>query len=60
MAPLKVFMDAGKHAAEKEGMSVKALTEIQLVEKAIAYLGLDELTPFHINEKVLEYKLASQ
>ncbi|MEL7117864.1 MAG: glutamate formimidoyltransferase [Bacteroidota bacterium] len=51
MAPLEVFLKAGKFYEQKE------LSEEELVKSAIQNLGLSQLTPFNPHEKVIEYKL---
>lgn len=52
LAPLEVFLKAGRFYADN-----KSLSEKELVELAIKKLGLDYLAPFEPNKKILEYMI---
>lgn len=56
MLPEKVLIDAGRYFSEKEYQSELYTTE-QLIKLAITTLGLSEIKPFTINERVIEYAL---
>jgi len=57
LAPLKVYIDAGKYFLKKQQRSV-GLPESELIKIAVKSMGLDDLAPFHPGEKIIEYKLA--
>ncbi len=56
LVPLKCLTDAGKYFLEKQQRS-SGVSESELVRIAIKSLGLDELSPFDPNKKVIEYLL---
>lgn len=56
LAPLKVFTDAGKYFLEKQKRSV-GVSESELIKIAVKSMGLDDLKPFHPEEKIVEYVL---
>lgn len=56
LVPLQCLLDAGRHFLEKQQRSV-GVSEAELVKIAVRSLGLDELTPFHPEERVIEYLL---
>lgn len=56
LVPLKCLVDAGRHFLEKQQRSV-GVSEAELVRIAIRSLGLDELSPFRPEERVIEYLL---
>lgn len=58
MIPLSEMLSAGRHYLMKQQRSV-GIPDRELVKIAIKSLGLDELTPFDPDEKILEYKLAT-
>lgn len=57
LVPLKVMIDAGKHFLKKQRRSV-GVSESEMIKIAIKSLGLDELTPFDPQKKIIEYQLA--
>jgi glutamate formiminotransferase/formiminotetrahydrofolate cyclodeaminase len=57
LIPLQAMLDAGKYFLEKQQRSV-GVSEAELIKIAIKSLGLEELTPFDPNERIIEYKLA--
>ncbi len=54
--PLKCLLDAGKYFLEKQQRST-GVPEKELVRIAIKSLGLEELSPFKPEERVIEYLL---
>ncbi len=56
LVPLKAITDAGKFFLEKQNRS-SGVSEKELVRIAIKSLGLDELSPFNPNERIIEYLL---
>ena len=59
LIPLKAMTDAGKYFLMKQQRSV-GVSEKELIKIAIKSLGLDELTPFKPEERIIEYMLANQ
>lgn len=57
MVPLQVFLDAGRHFAEKKGLSINQLEESELIDLAVRELGLDFRGPFDARERIIEYCL---
>ncbi|MBN1339997.1 MAG: glutamate formimidoyltransferase [Bacteroidales bacterium] len=54
--PLKAMLDAGKHYLRKQQRSL-GLPEREIIRIAVKSLGLDELTPFDPDKKIIEYIL---
>lgn len=57
MAPLSVFLNAGKYYANKKDPNRKDCSERELIAIAIESLGLNDLRFFDPNEKIIEYKM---
>ncbi len=57
LIPLDAMLQAGKHYLKKQNLSLGA-TERMIVETAIQSLGLNEITPFDPDEKIIEYRIA--
>lgn len=57
MAPLQVFLDAGRYYLEQQDRSV-GISENELIKIAVKSMGLDELSPFEPRKKIIEYSLA--
>lgn len=58
LIPLKAMTDAGKYFLKKQKRSV-GVSEKELIKIAVKSLGLDELTPFKPEERIIEYVLAN-
>lgn len=58
MAPLQVFLDAGRYYLEQQERSV-GVSESELIKIAVKSMGLDELSPFDPNKKIIEYSLSN-
>ena len=56
LIPLKSLLDAGKYFLKKQERSI-GVSEKELVKIAVKSLGLDELSPFKPEEKIIEYLL---
>lgn len=54
LIPLKAMIDAGKYFLRKQQRSV-GVSENELIKIAVKSLGLDDLKPFHPEEKIIEY-----
>jgi glutamate formiminotransferase / formiminotetrahydrofolate cyclodeaminase len=57
MVPLKAMTDAGKYYLAKQNKSKGASTH-ELVRLAIQSMGLDEISPFIPDERIIEFRLA--
>lgn len=56
LIPLKSMLDAGKYFLSRQQRST-GVSEEELIRIAIKSLGLDELTPFDPEKKIIEYLL---
>ncbi len=56
LIPLKAMLDAGKYFLQKQRRSV-GVSEKELIKIAVRSLGLDELSPFNPEERIIEYML---
>jgi len=56
LVPLNAMLDAGKYFLRKQNRSV-GVAESELVKIAVKSLGLDDLTSFDPNERIIEYKM---
>lgn len=56
LVPLKAMTDAGKYYLEKQERS-SGVSDKELIQIAVKSLGLDELTPFVSEKKIIEYCL---
>ncbi|MGZ3767025.1 MAG: glutamate formimidoyltransferase [Mucilaginibacter sp.] len=56
LIPLKSMLDAGKYFLDKQQRST-GVSEKELVRIAIKSMGLDELSPFKPEERIIEYLL---
>ncbi len=56
LVPKKVLIDAGKYFLKKQARST-GIHESEIMKIAIKTLGLDELSPFKPEERVIEYML---
>jgi glutamate formiminotransferase / formiminotetrahydrofolate cyclodeaminase len=59
LIPLKAMLDAGKYFLQKQKRST-GVSEKELLKIAIKSLGLDELTPFKPEERIIEYMLVDK
>lgn len=56
LVPLKVMLDTGKYFLRKQRRSV-GISEKEIINIAVKSLGLDELSPFDPQQKIIEYQL---
>lgn len=56
LIPLKSILDAGKHFLKKQERSA-GVSEKELIEIAVKSLGLDAISPFDPNKKIIEYRI---
>ncbi|MFT5512494.1 MAG: glutamate formiminotransferase/formiminotetrahydrofolate cyclodeaminase [Bacteroidia bacterium] len=56
LVPLKAMLDAGKHYLIKQGRSI-GISEREIIHIAVKTLGLDELSSFDPDKKIVEYAL---
>lgn len=59
LIPLQAMLDAGKYFLRKQERST-GVSEKELLKIAIKSMGLDDLKPFHPNEKIIEYMIEDQ
>jgi glutamate formiminotransferase/formiminotetrahydrofolate cyclodeaminase len=59
LVPLQVMLDAGKHYLKKQDIS-QGGSDAELIHIAVKSMGLDELTPFDPQLKIIEYLLEDQ
>ncbi|MEY2439330.1 MAG: glutamate formiminotransferase / 5-formyltetrahydrofolate cyclo-ligase [Verrucomicrobiota bacterium] len=58
MVPKRCLLDAGRYFLRKQKWSEGAAEE-ELIEIAVRSMGLSELKPFDVKEKVIEFKIES-
>lgn len=56
MIPLEPMLEAGRHFLRKQRRSL-GVSERELIRLAVVSMGLDELAPFHSDERIIEYRL---
>ncbi|MDK9699815.1 MAG: glutamate formimidoyltransferase [bacterium] len=54
LVPQDALVLAGKHALEKNGGTWEGKSSDELLHAGVEYLGLNDLYPFDVNEKVIE------
>jgi len=59
LIPLKAMLDAGKYFLKKQKRST-GVSEKELIRIAILSMGLDELSPFKPEDRIIEYMLHDQ
>jgi glutamate formiminotransferase/formiminotetrahydrofolate cyclodeaminase len=59
LVPLKVLLDTGKYFLKKQERSI-GVSEAELIKIAVKTLGLDELSPFDPQKKIIEYQLRDE
>ncbi len=59
LVPKQALLDVGRHFMSKQGMSL-GVPEREILEAAVLSLGLDEVAPFVLEEKVIEYRVAKE
>ncbi len=56
LMPLSAVLDAGRYFLRKQHRSL-GVSDAELIKIAIKSMGLDELTPFNPEEKIIEYAI---
>ena len=56
LVPLQVMLDAGRYFLQLQGRST-GIAERDILHIAVKSLGLDELGPFDVDQKIIEYQL---
>jgi glutamate formiminotransferase/formiminotetrahydrofolate cyclodeaminase len=56
LIPLKSLLDAGRYFLRKQQRSI-GVSEKELIKIAVKSMGLDELSPFKPEERIIEYQL---
>ncbi len=56
LVPLAVLLDAGRHYLAKQGRSL-GVSDAELIKIAVRTMGLDELSPFDPQKRVIEYAI---
>ena len=56
LVPLNVMLEAGRYFLKKQHRSV-GVSESELIKIAVKSMGLDELSPFNPQRKIIEYNL---
>ena len=59
LVPLQAMLDAGKHYLRKQQRST-GFPESEIIKIAVKSLGLDELSPFDPEKRIIEYKLKQE
>ena len=59
LVPLKVMLDAGRYFLRRQNRSV-GISEEELINTAVRSLGLNELSPFDPDKKIIEYRLRDE
>ena len=59
LVPLKVLLDAGRHYLTKQKRSL-GVSDAELIKIAVRSLGLDELSPFDPQTRVIEYAIRDE
>lgn len=59
LIPLQAMLDAADYFLKKQQRSL-GISEEEKIKIAVKSLGLDDLKPFHPNEKIIEYVLRDQ
>jgi len=59
LIPLNAMLDAGKYYLKKQKRS-SGIPESDLIHIAVKSLGLDELSPFNAQEKIIEYRIGNR
>lgn len=56
LVPLEAMLEAGKYFLRKQQRSI-GVSEAELIKIAVRSMGLDELSPFDPQKKIIEYRL---
>ncbi len=56
LIPKEAMIEAGKYYLEKQGRA-KSAPESEIIHYAVKSLGLDDITPFNPDDKIIEYRI---
>jgi glutamate formiminotransferase / formiminotetrahydrofolate cyclodeaminase len=59
LVPLRAMLDAGRHFLRKQHRST-GVSDRELIKIAVKSLGLNDLSPFRPEERIIEYALAAR
>ena len=59
LIPLEAILMAGKHYLKKQGRTI-GVPEEMLIESAVQSLGLNDVTPFNAEEKIIDFAVKSK
>ncbi len=59
LTPLQPMIDAGRYYLAKQGKSTGA-SEAELVEMAVRSMGLDQVAPFDVDKKIIDYQFRAR
>ncbi len=59
LVPLKAMLDAGRYFLRKQKRSL-GVSDSELIKIAVRSMGLDEISEFNPNEKIIEYVMESR
>ncbi|MCU0665252.1 MAG: glutamate formimidoyltransferase [Myxococcota bacterium] len=59
LVPLEAMKQSGRHYLAKQGAST-GVPEADLIEAAVVSLGLNQISPFDPNKRIIEYAFASK
>ena len=59
LVPLQAMLDAGRYFLKKQQRSL-GIADREIIKIAVKSLGLDELSPFNPDEKIIEYAIARE
>jgi len=59
LIPLQAMLDAGRHYLRRQQRSL-GVSDAEIIKIAVKSMGLDELGPFHPDEKIIEYAIAAR
>ncbi len=60
MVPLQFLKEAGMYYLQKENKSSNHLSEREILEYAVRAMGLNELKPFVLEDRIIEYAMEKQ
>ena len=59
MLPKDAMLDVGRYYLKKQNKNI-GIPEREIIKTAILSLGLNDTTPFNMDEKIIEYKIADE
>jgi glutamate formiminotransferase/formiminotetrahydrofolate cyclodeaminase len=59
LVPREAMLESGRHYLRKQGAST-GVSDRELIDIAVLSLGLDEVAPFEVEQKIIEYQVAGE